>query len=42
MPPAIRRFDARVDDFGGTLRVELARRGRHKHQLVTFLHPRPA
>jgi Tol biopolymer transport system component len=36
-----RRFDARVDGFGGTLRVELVRRGRHKEQLVTFLHPRP-
>ncbi len=42
MPPAIRRFDARVDDFGGTLRVELERKKRHKHQLVTFLHPNPA
>jgi Tol biopolymer transport system component len=42
MPPASRRFDARVDDFGGTLRVELARCARHKQQLVTFLHPRPA
>lgn len=41
MPPAIRRFDARVDDFGGTLRVELVRRWRHKAQLVTFLHPGP-
>ena len=40
MPPAIRRFDAYVEDFGGTLRVELVRRGRHKHQLGTFLHPR--
>ena len=37
MPPAIRRFEARVDDFGGTLRVELERKKRHKHQLVTFL-----
>jgi TolB protein len=42
MPPSIRRFDALVDDFGGTLRVELVRRrGRDKEQLVTFLHPRP-
>jgi Tol biopolymer transport system component len=41
MPPSIRRFDARVEDFGGTLRVELVRRhGHHKQQLVTFLHPR--
>jgi Tol biopolymer transport system component len=41
MPPSIRRFDAQVDDFGGTLRVELERRGWRKEQLVTFLHPRP-
>ena len=41
MPPAIRRFEARVDDFGGTLRVELLRRKRHTEQLATFLHPRP-
>jgi TolB protein len=42
MPTAIRRFDAIVEDFGGTLRVELVRRhGRPpKEQLVTFLHPR--
>lgn len=41
MPPAIRRFEAHVDDFGGTLRVELLRRKRHTEQLATFLHPRP-
>jgi Tol biopolymer transport system component len=42
MPPSMRRFDVLVDDFGGTLRVELVRRyGRHHEQLVTFLHPRP-
>jgi TolB protein len=41
MPPSIRRFDALVVDFGGTLRVELVRRSRrHREQLVTFLHPR--
>jgi len=41
MPDSIRRFDAVVDDFGGTLRVELVRRhGRRGEQLVTFLHPR--
>jgi len=38
MPNSIRRFDALVEDFGGTLRVELVRRyGRHKEMLVTFL-----
>lgn len=42
MPPAINRFNVRVDDFGGTLRVELERSKRHKHQLVTFLHASPA
>jgi Tol biopolymer transport system component len=42
MPSEIRRFDALVADFGGTLRVELVRRhGHDKEQLVTFLHPRP-
>jgi Tol biopolymer transport system component len=42
MPSEIRRFDALVEDFGGTLRVELVRRhGHDKEQLVTFLHPRP-
>ena len=39
MPPTIRRFDARVDDFGGTLRVELVRDKRRKDKLVTFLCP---
>jgi hypothetical protein len=43
MPAEIRRFDAHVEDFGGTLRVELLRRhGRDKEKLVTFLHQRPA
>jgi hypothetical protein len=38
MPDSIRRFDALVEDFGGTLRVEFVRRhGRHKEMLVTFL-----
>ncbi|HWM11683.1 MAG TPA: hypothetical protein VNO82_20160 [Solirubrobacteraceae bacterium] len=39
-PDAIRRFDAHVEDFGGTLRVELVHRARRKEKLVTFLHPR--
>jgi TolB protein len=38
MADSIRRFDAFVEDFGGTLRVELVRRhGRDKEKLVTFL-----
>jgi Tol biopolymer transport system component len=38
MPDSIRRFDAFVEDFGGTLRIELVRRhGRNKERLVTFL-----
>jgi Tol biopolymer transport system component len=42
MPDHLRRFDAFVQDFGGTLRVELVRRsGRRNEKLVTFLHPRP-
>jgi Tol biopolymer transport system component len=42
MPNSIRGFEALVEDFGGTLRIELLRRhGRDKEKLVTFLHPRP-
>ena len=37
MPSTIRGFEARVDDFGGTLRVELVREKRHRDKLVTFL-----
>ena len=36
---ALRHFDGLVEDFGGTLRVELVRGKRHEQQLVTFLHP---
>jgi TolB protein len=43
MPPELRRYAAHVEDFGGTLRVELIRRQGHRNEeLVTFLHPRSA
>jgi TolB protein len=42
-PAALRQLEARVADFGGTLRVELVRRAGHRNEkLVTFLHPRTA